>query len=190
MIRIKPVRYQYQGCLHFITFSCYQRMKLLDSPAARRVFEHELEQVRCWYGCAIAGYVVMPEHVHLLISEPERKQLSVMLQMLKQITSHKLGHENLPRFWQVRYYGFPVWSDRKRVEKLRYIHRNPVRRALVARPGDWPWSSFVHYATGAEGVVQIESEWSARKRERFGIPPMVVKAHPSAKNAGRVEQPQ
>lgn len=58
---IKPVRYQHQGCLPFITFSCYGRMKLLDSPAARKVFEQELERVRRWYGCAITGYVIMPD---------------------------------------------------------------------------------------------------------------------------------
>ncbi|HEV3512839.1 MAG TPA: transposase [Candidatus Sulfotelmatobacter sp.] len=185
---MKPVRYQQQGCLHFITFSCYGRMKLLDSPAARHLFEQELERVRSWYGCAIAGYVIMPEHVHLLIGEPERKQLSVALQMLKQITSHKLGRNDLPRFWQVRYYDFPVWSESKRIEKLRYIHRNPVKRGLVSRPEDWSWSSFVHYATGAEGVVEIESQWTARKRERLGVS-ILVKPHPPAKNAGRVGQP-
>lgn len=66
----------------------------------------------------------MPEHVHLLISEPERSTLSVAIQMLKQITSQKLHAKPLPRFWQVRYYDFPVWSAAKRMEKLRYIHRN------------------------------------------------------------------
>lgn len=186
---VKPIRYQHQGCLHFVTFSCYRRMKLLDSPATRQVFEQELERVRRWYGCSIAGYVVMPEHVHLLISEPERKPLSVVLQMLKQITSHKLRRNGLPRFWQVRYYDFPVWSEPKRVEKLRYIHRNPVRRELVDRPEDWPWSSFVHYATGVEGVVEIESQWTARKRERLGLPAILAKPHPPAKSAGRVGQP-
>ncbi len=54
-------------------------------------------------------------------------------------------------------------------EKLDYIHNNPVRRGLVARPEDWPWSSFRHYATGVEGTVEIESQWTARKRERSGI---------------------
>ena len=83
-----------------------------------------------------------------------------------------------------------MWSERKHIEKLRYIHCNPVKRGLVARPEDWPWSSFVHYATGVEGVVEIESEWTARKRERFGILPTIVKAHPPANNAGRVGQPQ
>lgn len=79
----KPKRYQHQRCLHFVTFSCYRRMKLLDSPAARNVFEGELERVRRWYGCYVTGYVVMPEHVHLLISEPERGELSRVIQMLK-----------------------------------------------------------------------------------------------------------
>jgi len=51
----KPKRYQHRRCLHFITFSCHQRMKLLDSPAAREIFEHELDRVRRWYGCYVSG---------------------------------------------------------------------------------------------------------------------------------------
>ena len=135
------------------------------------------------------GYVVMPEHVHLLLSEPERSKLSVAIQMLKQITSKKLRAKHLPRFWQVRYYDFPVWSEAKRIEKLRYIHRNPVKRGLVERPADWKWSSFVHYATGMEGIVEIESPWTARRREQMGVV-LVARAHPPAKNAGRVGQPR
>ena len=165
-MHIKPVRYQDQRCLHFITFSCYQRMKLLDSAAARDTFEQELERVRRWYGCFGAGYVVMPEHVHVLVGEPDRGKLSLVIQMVKQITSRKLKPRGQPRFWQVRYYDFPVWSEAKRVEKLRYIHRNPVKRGLCDRPEDWKWSSFNHYATGKEGRVTIESEWTTRKRER------------------------
>lgn len=185
----KPVRYQHQGCLHFITFSSYQRMPLLNSPEAKDAIEHELERVRRWYGFCVAGYVLMPEHVHLLVSEPERKGLSVAIQMLKQITSRKLRPKHLAQFWQVRYYSFPVWTEKKRIEKLRYIHRNPVQRGLVAKPEDWRWSSCLHYATGKEGVVEIESQWTASKRERFGVGPSVVKAHPPANNAGRVGQP-
>src|ERR1700733_2446206 len=151
-MHVKPVRYQAQRCLHFITFSCYQRMPLLDSLVAKDTFEAELDRVRTWYGCYITGYVVMPEHVHLLLSEPERSKLSVVIQMLKQITSQKLRAKHLPRFWQVRYYDFPVWTETKRIEKLRYIHRNPVKRGLVEKPEDWKWSSFVHYATGRKGL--------------------------------------
>jgi putative transposase len=130
----KPKRYQHQHCLHFITFSCYHRLQFLASPQACEVFESELERVRRWYGFYLSGYVIMPEHVHLLVSEPERGKLSVAIQMLKQITSHKLRHAAAPRFWQVRYYDLPVWSEKKRVEKLRYMHHNPVKWGLVAPP--------------------------------------------------------
>jgi putative transposase len=150
-------------------------MALLDSAAARELFERELERVRRWYGCYLTGYVVMPEHVHLLISEPERGTLSVVIQMLKQITSRKLRPADTRRFWQVRYYGFPVWSERKRVEKLRYIHRNPVKRGLVARPEDWRWSSFLQWATGYEGRVEIECPSTALRREQMGMPLRVVR---------------
>jgi len=81
----------------------------------------------------------------------------------------------LKRFHQTRQVHFLtfscVWSERKFVEKLRYIHRNPVTRGLVAQPEDWEWSSFRHYATGETGMVEIESQWTARKRERTGIFP-------------------
>ncbi len=173
-------RYQKTGDLHFITFSCYQRRPFLAEPSSRRAVEETLERVRRWYGLYVIGYVVMPEHVRLLVSEPERSSLQVAVQMLKQLVARKLratlwardgakggAHK---RFWQVRYYDFNVRTAEKRIEKLRYIHRNPVKRELVEKPEDWEWSSFRHYATGEEGVVEIESEWTGRKRERMGMP--------------------
>jgi len=69
-------------------------------------------------------------------------------------------------FWQKRYYDFNVRNHEQFVEKLHYIHQNPVKAGLSARPEDWKWSSFLHYATGCEGRVKIESEWTARNRER------------------------
>ncbi len=128
-----------------------------------------MDRVRRWYEFYISGYVVMPEHVHLLLSEPERGEVSLVVQMLKQIVSRKLGTAAGEPFWQRRYYDFNLWSNDKFGEKLDYMHNNPVRRALVERPEDWSWSSFRHYATGVEGTVEIESQWTARKRERLGV---------------------
>jgi putative transposase len=183
-------RYQQANHLHFITFSCYRRAPLLATLSARRIFEQTLEEVRRWYGFRIAGYVVMPEHVHLLVTEPERGSLSLALQMLKQNVSRKLNknprpvspktgetrtghplttqsHDKKPRrpFWEQRYYDFNVWSEEKKKEKLGYVHRNPVKRELVSAPEDWETSSFRHYVSGAESAVEIESQWTARKRE-------------------------
>jgi putative transposase len=64
-------------------------------------------------------------------------------------------------------------SEKKRIEKLRYIHRNPVRRGLVKNPEDWQWSSYRHYLTGEVGVVEIESQWTTRARQRLGWRPEV-----------------
>jgi putative transposase len=162
-------RYQQARDLHFVTFSCYRRQPLLSSAHAKGLLEQALEQARRAYGFYVTGYVIMPEHVHLLISEPERSTLARALQAMKQSVARKLigGREH---FWQARYYDFNVWTKRKRVEKLRYMHRNPVKRGLVEKPEDWAWSSFRHYLTGVEGVVEIESEWTGRKRERMGMP--------------------
>jgi putative transposase len=111
----------------------------------------------------------MPEHVHLLVNEPERDTLARAIQSLKQGVARRLALRAADSFWQARYYDFNVWSEHKFVEKLRYIHRNPVKRGLVKRPEDWEWSSFRHYVNGEIGVVEIESQWTARKRERAGI---------------------
>lgn len=184
------VRYQESRSLHFITFSCYQRTQLLATARARDLFERELERVRRWYGFYIGGYVVMPEHVHLLLSEPERAKLSTAIRMLKQLVSRKLRPPGLRCFWQVRYYDLPVWSERKRVEKLGYIHRNPVERGLVARPEDWRWSSFRQWATGCDGTVEVECQWTALKRELLGIFSTAEYSHTSPKTGERVGQPR
>ena len=160
--------------LHFLTFSCYKRRQNLQTPTSRAIFELALERVRQHYKICVYGYVIMPEHVHLLVSEPEHSTLEQAIKSLKQGVARKLALRAADSFWQARYYDFNVWSECKFVEKLRYIHRNPVVRGLVVRPEDWPWSSFRHYLNGEEGVVEIESQWTARKREHLGIFPVVT----------------
>ena len=59
------------------------------------------------------------------------------------------------RFWQNRFYDFNIWTEKKRIEKLRYIHRNPVKRGLVSSPEQWSWSSYGWYLYGEKGPVKI-----------------------------------
>jgi putative transposase len=155
------IRYQQTGEFHFLTFSCYRRRPYFARRTAMDIFEDALERVRVRYLFVVAGYVVMPEHVHLLVNEPRRGLLSRAIQALK--LSVSMRSQERP-FWQAHYYDFNVSGHEKFVEKLRYIHRNPVRRGLVAKPEDWKWSSFLHYQTGMVGTVEIESEWTARQR--------------------------
>jgi len=167
-------RFQKTGQVHYITFSCYRRRPNLKSDEACATFVAALERIRRDYGLCIYGYVVMPEHVHLLLNEPRRSTFAQAIKSLKQGVARRLALRAQDSFWQARYYDFNVWSERKFVEKLRYIHRNPVKRGLVEKPEDWVWSSFRHYANGEAGVVEIESQWTARIRERAGIFPTLT----------------
>jgi putative transposase len=159
--------------LHFLTFSCYKRRPNFRTAESRNTFESALERVRQGYSLYVYGYVIMPEHVHMLVSEPARGTLAQAMQSLKQGVARRLALKAEDSFWQARYYHFNVWSEKKFVEKLRYIHRNPVGRGLVALPEDRAWSSFRHYLSGEAGVVEIESQCTARKREQRGIFPTV-----------------
>ena len=158
-------RFHESGQTHFVTFSCYDRRPLFLTPTSKQTFETALERVRRSFRLCVYGYVVMPEHVHLLLGEPERDTLAVALKSLKQGVSRRLIGE-AEHFWQKRYYDFNVRNGAQFSEKLPYIHRTPVKRGLCKRPEDWEWSSFLHYATGQERRVEIESEWTARRRER------------------------
>ena len=136
-------RYYGAGYSHFITTSCYQRLPLLGRPRTRDLFLRVLEEVRRRYHFAVVGYVVMPEHVHLLISEPTRGNPSRVMQAIKQGFARRLlgrlrkaqHRQQLAlwsrpvergRIWQPRFYDFVVYLEKKRVEKLRYM--------LMAKP--------------------------------------------------------
>jgi putative transposase len=173
-------RYYGAGYLHFITTSCYQRRPLLHSRRSRDLFLQVLEQARRRYHFVVIGYVVMPEHVHLLLGEPERGNASLVMQAVKQGFARRVLRSTSDRrqtklagnvefadglsdhVWQRRFYDFVVFTEKKRVEKLRYMHRNPVKRGLVLEPQQWLWSSFCDYAEGRRGPVLVNE---ARKAE-------------------------
>ncbi len=114
------------GHLHFITCSCYRRKPLLSTPRARDVFLLILAHVRDRYDFALLGYVVMPEHIHLLISEPNVGNPSDVMKALKQRVSRALRRnrrkaaagqfelwadsalKRYAHFWQRRFYDFNV----------------------------------------------------------------------------------
>lgn len=157
-------RYYGKGDLHFLTFSCYGRRPLLGTIGARTLFVETLEEMRERHKFLVVGYVVMPEHVHLMISEPPATPPWEALKALKQRVSRdmrqnpKTPHGSiaaLAQFWQTRFHDFNVHSWRKRREKLNYIHANPVKRGLVTSQADWPWSSYHYYQTGEQGIVTI-----------------------------------
>jgi putative transposase len=159
-------RYSGHDYLHFLTCSCYHRQPWLASPHRRDLFLQVLEDARQRCQFVVVGYVVMPDHIHLLLSEPERGTPSTVMQVVKQRFARQVldavrspaRQGQAEHVWQKRFYDFHVWSERKRVEKLRYMHRNPVKEGLVQEPEQWPWSSYRSYAYEEAGMVKI-NQW-------------------------------
>ena len=118
-------RYYGAGDLHFITCSCYRRQPLLGTARRRDLFLTVLEQVRRRYEFVVVGYVVMPEHIHLLIGEPQKKNPSTLMQAFKlgfarRVLAQARRRSNPSQaslfdyapqpIWQKRFYDFNVWS--------------------------------------------------------------------------------
>ena len=183
-----------QGDLHFITFCCYQRRPLLASARVRTLAVKILGEVRRRFSFPLIGFVLMPDHVHLLIGESPSAQPPKILQVFKQRVSRKMRRAKrvpagqlslrfrkdavgLRRFWQRRYYDFNVYSRAKILEKLNYMHSNPVRERLLKHPGDWPWSSWCFYYRG-QGLLAMDP-WtqpaSALNREQSEERPTLCK---------------
>ena len=166
-----------------MTFSCYRQRPSLENAKARDRFVQILDEVRARHRFRVIGYVVMPEHVHLLLTEPAKGNLSKVLQVLKQKVSRALRRKakNVAAgqlllefarretgdnaFWQCRFYDFNIWNGKKVKEKLQYMHANPVKRGLVGHPKDWPWSSWTHYAKGEAGLLRIDNLASTEKSD-------------------------
>ena len=170
-----------QGFLHFITFSCYRRPRLLGTARRRDLLLRLLEQTRKSYCLVVVGYVVMPEHVHLLISEPERGDPGTVVQVLKQRFARAVLREMRSRqiagqarlwsdstgqnhVWQARFYDFVVYTKKKKLEKLHYMHQNPVKRRLVLDPQQWPWSSYRDYVFDQPGPVLVNQPLRAEMK--------------------------
>ena len=161
------IRYYGSNDLHFITCSCYQRKPLLATAQRRDMFLRILEETRRKYRFVVCAYVVMPEHFHLLVTEPQIGDPSKVMQVVKQrFAQSALSAEGTRRsparipseprhIWQTRFYDYNVWTEKKRIEKVRYIHRNPVERGLVSSPDKWRWSSFRYYMFGETGAVRV-----------------------------------
>jgi len=170
------------GQLQFLTSSTYHRAKLFESDRFRWSFVEVLGQLRIEMGFRLIGWVLMPDHFHLLIKPEPVASTSRFMQELKKRTAQRilsalsenqrvpwcgkmLARLRLPptvhadsqfRVWQRRFYPFGVYSEKKRLEKLNYMHGNPVKCGLVASPEQWPWSSFRFYSLNDSSVLSMD----------------------------------
>ncbi|WP_175517492.1 REP-associated tyrosine transposase [Planctomicrobium piriforme] len=166
------------GHAHFLTFSCWKRWPLLNRDRSRQWVIDALNQARLEQQMAIWAYVIMPEHLHLLIApQPREYEMRVLLAAVKSPVSRKAkaflvetgntewltrltthhGDRTVFRFWQPGGgYDENLWNARPIREVIDYIHANPVRRGLVERPTDWKWSSARAHAGLSPVVLEVD----------------------------------
>ena len=175
-------RYYGQNHLHYLTTSTYRRARVFDSERFKRHFIATLTDLRAELGFRIIGYVLMPEHFHLLLWPTTSANPSQIMKKLKGRTARlilttlrenrenswrqkMLGRFTLPstvhdeaqcRVWQRRFYDMNIWTEKKQLEKLNYMHNNPVQRRLVKEPGEWPWSSWRFYYLEDASVLAMD----------------------------------
>lgn len=168
--------------LHYLTANISRRARIFDSDRFKLKFTQTLDDLRAELSFRIIGYVLMPEHCHLLIWPSELADPSQIMQklaertanfILRNLRQHReypwcqkmLARFELPpsvhhhahyRVWQRGGYDLNIWSEKKRLEELNYMHNNPVKRGLVAQPGDWPWSSWRFYYLGDRLILALD----------------------------------
>lgn len=172
------VRYDFPNNIHFVTTSCHGRLPLFNSDKVRTIFVQSVIKVRNKYRFKLFGYVIMPEHVHLLIRGRNDKTVSDIMREIKQTCGYhalqslkvqrrnstleklkrKIGgrKEQRYRFWKPRFYDFNVYSVKKFKEKLDYCHKNPVTRGLVNDPSEWIFSSYRNYYINDDSTIPID----------------------------------
>jgi putative transposase len=170
------------GQLQFITTSTYRRAALFLSERFCRCFVQKLVEVRRELNFLFIGWVLMPDHFHMLLKPQPAATTPLILKGLKAETADRilktlrqnlqhpwcrkmLTRLRLPptvhdqsryRLWQRRFYPFNVFSEDKIQEKLTYMHNNPVKRGLVSSPGDWPWSSWRFYYLRDASILRMD----------------------------------
>ena len=123
-------------------------------------FEHaDYTRYRDWlaeaaeaYGCAIHAYVLMTNHVHLLVTPERAESLPRTMQSLgrRYVRYVNLAHKRTGTMWEGRYRAAPIDGDAYFLACCRYIELNPVRARMTAHPRDYPWSSYAAHALGAK----------------------------------------
>ena len=178
IIRKACRRYNVPGHAHELTFSCFKQQQFLSRNLTRRFFCDAVQRARKLHSFHVWAYVIMPEHVHLLIW-PTRLEYSVsrILLSIKQSVARRavgyLRRENPKglkwlatgqkdcayRFWRDGGgYDRNVLHAHALREMVDYIHNNPVRRGLVSRPGDWPWSSCRDWRNEGCGPIPLDKD--------------------------------
>jgi putative transposase len=166
--------YDHDGRARFVTFCTHKRIPLLTNNTFRKAVLETICYVSSEFKLRLLGYVLMPEHVHVVIVPPEEVVLGDVVGEIKRQSAlwihdllQKQGgplmdqltiiRNGVSRFvlWQRRCYDHNCRTEQDVWEKVNYCHNNPVKRGLVKSPERWEWSSYRYYADGTNALLEI-----------------------------------
>ena len=155
-----------------VNFSCYKRMRLLKNVSEKADLVRSIDTVRTKYRFCLLGYVIMPNHVHLVILPPENSEAGKIIAEIKArsakailakwrksksgISDLLLRNSGKTAFWQGRCYDHNCRTIESVREKINYCHMNPVKARLVKKPGEWEWSSYSWYMGKRDVPISID----------------------------------
>jgi putative transposase len=160
MPRLK--HYDNLGTARFVTFVCYRSGKYLNNNIARELLIDHIKSARIKHDFKLLGYVIMPEHVHLVMFPPDGMRMGYVIREIKSKMAREYFALTMSEvrgtrvFWQKRCYDHNCRSVNAVREKIVYCHKNPVTRGLVETMDEWKWSSYNWYM--GERDVPIEMD--------------------------------
>src|SRR5712692_1019258 len=165
---------------HYTTSVCFKRVPVFHSERACELFIEALAETRRRCPFKLIGYVIMPDHVHMIMS-PLNRDIRIVMGRVKSTSARDIldwlaeeGHAvslkklalDVPQkrghthaVWLKDFSSIDLWSPKFVRQKLNYIHLNPVRAGLCEHPAEWKWSSYRAYLPHEPGSVPIEIDW-------------------------------
>lgn len=175
-------RYRIEGSIFYITNNIYNRIRIFTQPSFVIPILDSLNYYRFQYTCKLIGYVIMPDHIHLLIWPRTSQLVTDFMRDFKRFTSGRIarqaklegktdwteqfgsaGNETDRaeyKVWQDSFWEQSIYTEVVLKQKLDYIHLNPVRAGFVAEPGKYPYSSYRNYYLDDNQLIDIDREWS------------------------------
>lgn len=172
---MKLKHYDHDGRARFITFCTHRKMQLLTDNKFREIIIDSIKEARKSHGFKLLGYVIMPEHIHIVILPAIEVKVGPLIGDIKKASSKKIhrllqdgGSDLIKRLtvlrngerrfalWQRRCYDHNCRTEESVLEKINYCHNNPVTRGLVKSPGDWRWSSCRWYQGNTDVVLDLD----------------------------------
>ena len=158
MSKIK--RYFEEGYPYFITTTTYKRERIFTDEQTCKILLVALEFFKLTLNYKIFAYCLMPEHLHLILQTTGKYNPSYIMRMIKGNFSRKFNmiHSQQGKVWQEGYYDTGIRDIGMMLQKIEYIHDNPVRAGLVTSPDQYPFSSYIFYhAENYWGIPEIDT---------------------------------